>query len=83
MLAWTVLLLWAYKKPVERRFISPLTILVIVGIATTNIIMVNQGLFTLAEIFPSFINQGMLLVLFGVGYLHTKPQETNTNTIVV
>ena len=72
MIAWTLLLLWAYKKPVERRFIAPLTILVIVGIATTNIIMVNRGLFTLTGMIPSFLNQGILLALFGFGYLYTK-----------
>lgn len=75
MIAWTLLLLWAYKKPTERRFVSPLTILVIIGIATTNIIMVSRGLFTLTGMIPSFVNQGILLVLFGAGYFYTKPEN--------
>jgi hypothetical protein len=74
MLAWTLLLLWAYKKPVERRNIAPLTILVIIGIAITNIIMVNRGLFTIVEILPSFIIQTLLLLLFSIGYFFTKSE---------
>ena len=74
MLTWTLLLLWAYKKPVERRIIAPLTILAIIGIAITNIIMVNRGLFTIAEMFPSFIIQTLLLSLFSIGYVFTKPE---------
>jgi len=74
MLAWTLLLLWAHKKPVERRIIAPLTILAIIGIAITNIIMVNIGLFTIAEMLPSFVVQTLLLSLFGIGYIFTKPE---------
>ena len=74
MLAWTLLLLWAYKKPVERRIIAPLTILVIIGIAITNIIIVNRGLFTIAKMLPSFIIQTVLLSLFSIGYVFAKPE---------
>ena len=76
MLAWTLLLLWAYKKPVERRIVAPLTILIIIGIAITNIIMVNSGLFTITEMLPSFISQSIFLSLFSVGYVFTKPKKT-------
>ena len=75
MLAWTLLLLWAYKKPIERRAVAPLTILIIVGIAITNIIMVNTGLFTVTEMLPSFVIQSLLLSLFSVGYVFTKPKK--------
>jgi hypothetical protein len=37
MLGWTLLLLWAYRNPVERRFVAFLTIIVILGVAITNI----------------------------------------------
>ena len=74
MLAWTLLLLWAYKKPIERRAVAPLTILIIVGIAITNIIMVNTGLFTVTEMLPSFVIQSLLLSLFSIGYVVTKPE---------
>jgi hypothetical protein len=75
MLAWTLLLLWAYKKPVERKTIVLLTILAIIGIATTNIIMVTRGLFTVTEMLLSFIIQAILLALFGYGYWFTKAEK--------
>jgi hypothetical protein len=72
MLGWSLLLLWAYKKPVERRTIAPLTILAIIGIAITSIIMVTRGLFTFTGMLPSFIIQAILLVIFSYGYITTK-----------
>jgi hypothetical protein len=72
MIGWSLLLLWAYKKPVERRTVAPLTILAIIGIAITNIIMVNRGLFTFTGMLPSFIIQAILLALFSYGYITTK-----------
>jgi hypothetical protein len=75
MFAWTLLLLWAYKEPIERRFVAPLTILVIIGIAITNTIMTTRGLFTTTGIIPSFIIQGILLLAFSVGYVFTKPEK--------
>ena len=75
MLGWSLLLLWAYKKPVERRTVALLTILAIVGIAITNIIMVTRGLFTFTGMLPSFIIQAILLLLFGYGYISTKAER--------
>jgi hypothetical protein len=83
MLAWTILLLWAYRKPVERRAVAPLTILIVVGIAITNIIMVTRGLFTVTGMLPSFISQTIFLLLFSVGYVFTQPKkisETRNHT---
>jgi hypothetical protein len=75
MLGWTLLLLWAYKKPTERRFVALLTILIIVGIAATNIIMITRGLFTVADMLPSFLSQALLLGLFSYGYVFAKTGE--------
>ena len=42
MLGWTILLLWADRKPIERRFILLLTIIpVIIGILALNILYTN------------------------------------------
>ena len=43
MLGWTVLLLWAYQRPLERRFIAALTVLVIYGLALTEVVAVLSG----------------------------------------
>jgi hypothetical protein len=37
MLAWTLLLVWAYQRPVERRFVAALTVLVIYGLVATEV----------------------------------------------
>src|SRR5262245_31634399 len=35
MLGWTLLLVWAFARPVERSFVAPLTLVVIAGLVTT------------------------------------------------
>ncbi|MFQ5458250.1 MAG: hypothetical protein ACE5FC_07355, partial [Myxococcota bacterium] len=43
MLGWTGLLLWAYRRPLERRFVAALTVLVIYGLVITEIVAVSAG----------------------------------------
>jgi hypothetical protein len=74
MLGWTLLLLWAYRNPVERRFVAFLTIIVILGVAITNIGMVIRNEFTITELIPTIIIQSILLILFGFGYYSTQPK---------
>jgi hypothetical protein len=63
MLAWTILLLWAYRQPLERRFVALFTIIIIVGIMVTEIIAVGQGYHQ-----PAF-SLGFQVVLIGLfGY---------------
>lgn len=75
MLGWTILLMWAYQRPIERRFVAPLTIIVIIGIAATNMIMLNRGTFTITELLPTFIIQIILITLFSYGYMNTRPEK--------
>jgi hypothetical protein len=71
MFGWTLLLLWAYRKPIERRFVAILTIIVIIGVAITNAVMVVQKEFTITELIPTAIIQAILLFLFSYGYYKT------------
>jgi hypothetical protein len=69
MLAWTILLLWAYQKPLERRFIALLTIIILAGIGATEITMVGLDYFSFKSVLPSLIMQAAWLVLFGYSFI--------------
>ena len=72
MLSWTVLLYWAYRKPLERRFIALLTGLVIVCFVVTEIIAVSNDYIQMSKIVPSFVLQSILLVIFCYSYFVSK-----------
>ena len=68
MLGWTGLLLWAYRRPLERRFVAPLTILVIYGLVLTEIVAVSSGHLEAWRMVPTWCLQAVLLYLFVVAY---------------
>ena len=45
MLGWTALLLWAYQRPLERKGVAALTVLVIIGLVCTEIVAVLAGFY--------------------------------------
>ena len=69
MLGWTVLLLWAYRKPLERRFIALFTIIIITGIGLTEITLVSLDYISLKSVLPSLVIQAVLLVLFSYSFV--------------
>ena len=71
MLGWTGLLIWAYRRPVERRAIAALTILVIGRFVATEIVSVLSGWMVLWRMIPTWILQGILITLFGIGYYYS------------
>ncbi len=68
MLGWTVLLLWAYQRPIERRFVAALTVLVICGLVLTEIVAVQSGHLQPWRMIPTWCLQGVLLFLFVSAY---------------
>ncbi len=70
MLGWTGLLVWAYRKPIERQFIAVLTMFVICGLALTELVAVLSGDMTLARTVPTWCLQTVLLTLFAIGYYY-------------
>ena len=78
MLGWTVLLLWAYQRPIERRFVAALTVLVIYGLVATEVIAVLSGRLALWRMLPTWCLQGMLLVLFAGGFHHATLRRWHT-----
>ncbi len=77
MLGWTLLLLWAYKKPMERRFVSMLTLIVVLGIAIGGVVSVCNGYVDAVKMIPTFIMWPIWITLFGYGfYISGKALKT-------
>jgi hypothetical protein len=72
MLAWTVLLLWADRKPVERKGILPITLVVVFGEVVNEILAARTGYITTAALTPTWIVQVLLIILFGLSYWNTR-----------
>lgn len=70
MLAWTLLLCWAYRKPLERKGVALLTILILICFVATEIASAANGILPFAKLLPSLILQAMWLVLYGFGYFY-------------
>jgi hypothetical protein len=69
MLGWTVLLLWADRRPIERRGVLAITIVpVIVGLAINEAVAVRAGFLPLRSQVPIWTLQAALAALFGVSY---------------
>jgi hypothetical protein len=75
MLAWTILLLWADRKPVERKGILPITLLVVLGEVANEIVAARTGYITAAALVPTWIIQAVLSVLFVFSYLNARKAE--------
>lgn len=71
MTGWTLVLIWAYKRPLERRFIAFLTIIVIIGFVVTEIFAIANGSININKMIPTWILQIVLLGLFGFSYAIT------------
>ncbi|MCL2489731.1 MAG: hypothetical protein FWF36_03245 [Propionibacteriaceae bacterium] len=72
MVGWTFLLIWAFLKPCERRMVAVLTMVVIVGLAVTEIVTAASGLIDVGKVVPTLILQSILLGLFVVGYFKSR-----------
>jgi hypothetical protein len=75
MLGWTVLLIWAYQSPIERRFVAALTVLVIYGLVATEIVAVATGKLPLWRIAPTWVLQAALLTLFASSFHYATLQR--------
>ena len=68
MLGWTLLLLWAYRRPLERRAVAALTAVVIAGLLVAEIWAVRAGILALGHMAPTFVLQTVLLGLFAAAF---------------
>ena len=79
MLAWTILLYWAYRKPLERRYIALFTGLILVCFVVTEIIAVSNGYIQLNKVVPSFVLQTILLILFNYSFFKSETRKIEKN----
>lgn len=68
MLGWTLLLLWAYRRPIERRFVAALTVLVICGLVLTEVMVVLSGSLEGWRMIPTWSLQAALIGLFATAF---------------
>jgi len=68
MLGWTLLLVWAYRRPLERRFVAALTVVVIYGLVLTEVLAVRSGALEAWRMVPTWCLQAVLLALFAGAY---------------
>jgi uncharacterized membrane protein len=68
MLGWTLLLVWAYQSPLERRVVALLTLIVISGLVITEIVVVARGDLNPVRMLPTWVLQALLVGLFGKAY---------------
>jgi hypothetical protein len=69
MLGWTILLLWAYRQPLERRYIALFTAVVITGFVLMEIVLANQGYLPISrKYWGSLVMQLILVLLFGYSF---------------
>ena len=68
MLGWTALLMWAYRRPLERAFVAALTVLVIYGLIATEVAAVWSGAMPASRMIPTWVLQTVLLGLFATAY---------------
>jgi hypothetical protein len=69
MLGWTLLLLWAARRPMERAGVLLLTVVVVIGLFAAGMSAVLSGLIPLKNMIPVFVLQSVVMALFSAGYM--------------
>jgi hypothetical protein len=76
MLGWTGLLIWADRKPIERKGILLLTAFpVVFGMAANNVYAATSGLTTIQSVLPFLALQCIIGSLFVFGYFNARNEE--------
>jgi len=69
MLGWSFLLLWADRRPLERRGVLPITNVVIIGLLATDIAAMQAGFVSPTSMAPLLVLQVLLILLFSTSYV--------------
>lgn len=79
MLGWTILLLWADRRPEQRRGVLIITDVVILGLMASGLFAVSSGFMSLGSVAPSLVFQVLLIVLFTSSYLGSVRQDRQSS----
>jgi hypothetical protein len=82
MLGWTVLLIWADRKPLERKGILLITVFpVIIGLALAGVFAVKVDMIGVERMIPTWVLQAILIVLFSYSYCYaTRANDESAKT---
>ena len=73
MLGWTCLLIWADRKPLERRGVLLLTVVpVVAGLFASGVYAVAAGMVELGYLLPMFVMQVLISIFFLYAYLRSS-----------
>lgn len=81
MLGWAFLLVWADRKPLERKGVILITAFpVVIGMVLAGDFAVSRGLVRPGRMLPAWILQGILLCLFLFSYLLNSLKGSQPDT---
>ena len=81
MLGWTILLIWANRKPVERRGVLLITNVVILGLMASGLFAVSAGYMPVAAVVPILVFQAALIVLFTSSYVASRRERSSASRL--
>ena len=76
---WTLLLIWASFKPVQRKMVLLLTILIIAELMVAATALILNNLNSFEKMVPVFMLQVFLLTIFSISFLKAKKFEAQEN----
>ena len=68
MVGWTALLVWAAAKPIDRRAVAPITMLVLAGLMTAEFLGMASGFLPALRVWALLVFQVVLLVGFALAF---------------
>lgn len=78
MLAWTILLIWTLRDPIQRHFVLLLTVLVTIGMEASAIYLLTVDGIAKAPIIPLLVLPLCVGGLFAAGYFVAGSISDNT-----
>lgn len=72
MAGWTMLFCWAYVRPLERRDVAGLTLVVIAGFLLAEIAAVGANVVPVNKMIPTWAVQFVLVAMFSGSYLRSR-----------